>query len=99
MNDLQAKIADPNVGVIGVLQILSDTIRSKTAPDGQVAIDTFYKNADASNALREAYGALTGRSGDGRRHQQRCRAEHAPTSSTDGAGSETGAMGHRAPQG
>ncbi|KBR63551.1 phage tail tape measure protein [Mycobacterium avium] len=62
MNDLQAKIADPNVGVIGVLQILSDTIRSKTAPDGQVAIDTFYKNADASNALREAYGALTGRS-------------------------------------
>lgn len=58
-SDLQAKLSDPNVGIIGVLKILGDTIRDHVGENGKIAIDTMYKNADASAALKTAYDSLT----------------------------------------
>jgi TP901 family phage tail tape measure protein len=56
---LQKDMADPQVGIVGVLKEVSEAIRGQVGPSGQVAIDTFYKNADASQALKTAYEGLT----------------------------------------
>lgn len=57
--DLQKQLGDPNVGLNGVLGQVAGRIRELGGPNGQVAIDTFYKNADASKALAASYDALS----------------------------------------
>jgi TP901 family phage tail tape measure protein len=58
-HELQVELADPSVGLNGVLKQVSERIRSLAGPDGQVAVDAFYKNVDAAGALKTAYGALS----------------------------------------
>ncbi len=58
-HQLQVEMGDPSVGLNGVLKQVSDRIRSLAGPDGQVALSTFYKNVDATNALNTAYQALS----------------------------------------
>lgn len=58
-HQLQTELGDPSVGLNGVLQQVADRIRQLGGPNGQVAIDAFYKSADASKALQEAYDALS----------------------------------------
>jgi TP901 family phage tail tape measure protein len=58
-SQLQTELGDPNVGLNGVLAQVADRIRELGGPNGKVAIDAFYKNADATKALQEAYDALS----------------------------------------
>lgn len=58
-SQLQTELGDPSVGLVGVLQQVSSAIRDHVGPDGKVAIDTYYQNADAVAALHTAYDALS----------------------------------------
>lgn len=57
-HELQTELSDPNIGIVGVMAKVSEAIRSQSK-DGQIAIDAFYKNTDASLALKQAYDVLS----------------------------------------
>lgn len=56
---LKQKLGDPNVGLVGILHILSETINSRLTPDQLVMVDTTYKNARAVSTLSKMYGAMS----------------------------------------
>lgn len=58
-DDLKTKLGDPNVGLAGVLKIMSDTIQQHMTPNQMVAVDAMYKSVDAGNALTAMYDHLS----------------------------------------
>jgi hypothetical protein len=58
-DELKKKLGDPEVGLVGVLHILSETINSRLTPDQLVMVDTTYKNAQAVSTLSKMYSVMS----------------------------------------
>lgn len=58
-DELKEGLADPKVGLLGILNQVSQAINSRLTPEMKVQISAHYENARAVKNLKEAYEALS----------------------------------------